>query len=71
MLAILEKIPGGHATMDEALIYRADAISYTYPPAVVQLERNLVKTKKAMQADGRADQIAKGCVRFEDLRKPK
>ncbi len=67
---ILTAIQGGNVTIDKAMIYRADAISYTYPPAILHLEKNLNNAKKAMQLDGRADRHVKGCVKFEDLRQP-
>ncbi len=54
--------------MLNAMIYRADAVSYTYPEAIVQLEKTLASAKKAMQLDGRADRHVRGCVKFEDLR---
>lgn len=64
---ILGKLPGGNFTHLNAMIYRADSISYEYPTAVKQMEDALAAAKKLAQLDGRAEKILKGCVKYQAI----
>lgn len=64
---ILGKLPGGNFTQANAMIYRADTISYEYPPEILRMEQDLANLKKISQLDGHAGKIIKGCVKFQNL----
>ncbi len=68
VFSILGLVPGGNVTLLDAMLYRADAVSYQYPDEILQRQAILDHDKKVAQTLGSAKRLVKGCVKFEDLR---
>jgi hypothetical protein len=64
-LTLVQKA-GGIVVLNGAILRDVMSVSYKYPPAIEREEAKLMRLKKIMQLDGRAQKIEKPCLTLSD-----